>query len=196
MLVMLPYRVAFCWLTWAEAWIMWGGEKMRNGLHYEFHRNVAVFTPPRSLLINQFLQPQMAAPCSPRGRSLTGAAPRPWAAPRVLQSWDTAQLLLQRAGRKGTAVLDCRTVQFQPLSGVRECALKQEPGNRLCCACQHEQAPVTRPYCSISTCRESGSKISPATQFSRIKWTQGLISPPTGRASFFMKWRDSISEIC
>lgn len=72
----------------------------------------------------------------------------------------------------------------------------QKPGNRLCCACQHEQALVTRPYCSISTCRDSGSKISPATQFARIKWTQGLISPPTRRASFFKKRRNSISEIC
>lgn len=155
-----------------------------------------MFIPPRSLLINQFLLPQMAAPCYPWGRALTGAAPRPWGAPRTLQSRDTAQLLLQRAGREGTAVLCCRALQFQPLSGVREWALKQEPGNRLCCACQHEQALVTRPYCSISTCTQSGSKISPATQFSRIKWTQGLISPPTRRASFFKKWRNSISEIC
>lgn len=96
----------------------------------------------------------------------------------MLQTRDTTQLVLQRAGRKGTAVLYCRADQLQPLSGVRGWALKQEPGNRLCCACRHEQALVTRPYCSISTCRESGSKISPATQFSRIKWTQGLISPP------------------
>lgn len=147
---------------------MWGGEKMGNGLHDGFHRDVAVFAPPRCLLISQFLHPQMAAPCYPRGRSLTGAAAR--AAPRTLQSQDTAQLLLlQRAGRRGTAVLCCRAVQSQPLAGVREWALKQQPGNRLCCACQHEQALVTRPYCSISTCRQSGSKISPATQFSRIK---------------------------
>lgn len=94
-----------------------------NGLHDEFHGDVAVFTPPRSLLINQFLQTQTAAPCSPRGRALTGAAPRPWGAPRALQSQDTAQLLLQRAGRGGTAVLYCRALQFQPLSGVREWAL-------------------------------------------------------------------------
>lgn len=102
--------------------MVWGGEKMGNGLHDELHGDVAVFTPPRSLLINQFLQPQMAAPCYPRGRALTGAAARPWGAPRTLQSQDTAQLLLQRAGRRGTAVLCCRAAQFQPLSGVRECA--------------------------------------------------------------------------
>lgn len=93
-----------------------GGEKMGNGLPDEFHRDAAVFAPPRSLSISQFLQAQMAAPRSPRGRSLTGAAPRPWGAPRVLQSRDTAQLVLQRAGRRGTAVLYCRAVQFQPLS--------------------------------------------------------------------------------
>lgn len=139
---------------------------MGNGLHDGFHGDIAVFTPPRSLLINQFLQPQMAAPCYPRGRALTGAAARPWGAPRTLQSQDTAQLLLQRAGRTGTALLYCRAAQFQPLSGVRERAGTWE---QAVLACQHEQALVTRPHCSIATCRESGSKISPATQFSRIK---------------------------
>lgn len=29
--------------------MMQGGEKMRNGLHHKFHKDVAVFTPYRSL---------------------------------------------------------------------------------------------------------------------------------------------------
>lgn len=45
----LPYSIA-CWLlTWAEVRMIWGGEKMGNGLDHKFHKFITVFTPCRSL---------------------------------------------------------------------------------------------------------------------------------------------------